>query len=357
MNENDDLMDDFASYMEARSRKKREEVVAAKVTLTEEQNMFNATVGLRIKCGVCGSTHKSSRIDVLPSLKVCVNKLVEKFQQEQRRNYSPDKVFPEWTDENAALMLRLKIVNVIDEAIPNNAVWRATHTKFIKKVRVISERVDETCVREVNADVPMQDILGAADSVEYVHVKLREFHARMVEEQKQSAAKQFEMAGRVGEDLLKWRTIPVEKWKVTNAQGLMYYENAESLPEPRETITVNEEQISDAALFNCFTTISTDRILWQTKDKRVERYIIDVDLWKDGMPALLWNARAQQGYKDYSRRIRRIRHGKPIYGLSFLSTWSGKVYLIHAKPKTVKQLTECEFQMNEIVPRKADKDI
>ncbi len=356
MNENDD-MKDFASYIEARARKKHAEAKSSATAgrpITEEENLFNATLGLRIKCGVCGATHKSSRVDILPGLKVCINKLVATIKEEERKSYHSDgKLYAQWTDEWKALKLRASTTNVIDKMRPDNAVWLATHRKFIAKVDAVVERVNETLVRDINGDVPMEEILGAPSSVEYVRLKLKDFKVRTEQEQADSHAKQVEMAGVIGKTLREWRTLPPETWKVGEKENLYGYDENSGVALPVGYLTINKDRISAESLQRCFPTVSTYGILWQAKPKEIQEYMIDVGLWKDGMPALLWTARAQQGFKHRTRRSRMTKHGKPVYGITFISTWSGKVYIMHGTPKTVE--SAIQTQRHEIVLKKEDK--
>lgn len=295
-------------------------------------------------------------MDVLPSLKMCVNKIVETFQTEERQSYNDgSKLYPKWTTEHTALMLRHSIRNVIDNMLPRNAIWTATHRKFLAKVNEVATRLNETLVRDINADVPMQEILGAPNSVDFVRLKLKEFKARVDQEEAESRTKQLEMAGDTGRTLMEWRTLPPEEWKVSGASVLAHYEEHNGSGAPIANIIINKERIGVNSLRGCFASVSTNDLFWQAKPKAVGEYVLDVDLWKDKMPALLWTVRAQQGYKRMSRRLS-VRHGKPVYGITLLSTWGGKVYLVHGYPKTVKEATNDGYERHEIVLKKTDKD-
>jgi hypothetical protein len=344
-------MKDFADFIAARARKKSTDKAAPeapKAGLTEEENAFNASVGLRIKCGVCGAMHRSSRVDVLPSLKSCIAQIVETFKKEQQKSYYSEdqKLFPTWNKDQTVLLLRYTVRNYIDAITPSDPLWTATHKKFLKDVTDVKKRIAEIFLREINADVSMSDILGASNSVAYVRLKLDEFQKRTIAEQAESDTKQFDMAGEIGRDLKNWRKLPLETFKVDNVAEKHNYENVERVPRAVESVTVNGVRLGDSSLLGSFDVPSLHNVLWHTKSRHVERYVIDLGL-VNKFPALLWSLRAQQGYKERRRR-RYSKHGKPEFGITVLSTWMRKHYLVHGMPRNVKAAEDCT--MTEIVP-------
>jgi hypothetical protein len=354
----DDLKD-FEGFIKDRARKKRTEPEEVPAALTEEANMFNASVGLRIKCGVCGTMHKSSRVDLLPALAACITKIVD----DQRRNYRYEsRSALEWTSRDhetgvpTALRMTYKITNAVTALIPKNPVWSATHAKFMEKVTERIGRIDDMYERGMVESVPVSDILGAPNSFQYVKDAVKRFDGRATAEQETSNRNQIEDAGDLGKDLMRWRELAVEGWKIDRKVPLSKYTEKYGIAVPIGSVAINGQQIDSMRLLGSFRTISTDRMIWDARNKSQMSYVLDVDLWK-GTPALLWTVRAQQGYKE-SRRRRRYNsgttHGAPIIGMTFLSLWTEKVYIVHGTPATVAGAID--FDRHEIVTKKTDSE-
>lgn len=325
MNENE-LLEDFGDFIAQRARKKIDKDVTPAAesaqVIDHEANSFNATIGLEFKCGVCMKLHRSSSPSAIAKTRACISKLKKKLRNELYTT--------EWSDDNESIIFSDQIDNHVEKIIPGNAVFVATHKKFVGSLEPICNRINELFVRDITKTIQSREALATENPSEYVMNQRRDFKDFFRKENNKSKDEQYKFIGSLHEDLKNWVTIRPEKMKVKITHKNHAFSRSSSV-QAIGHITVNDDVIYHTEIARSFATVRISDAIWNSNHKDdVFSYVIDVGLWSDGFPAMLWTTRTVHGYNSNARsRSERMKRAKVVSGIMLFSTWDRRVFIVH----------------------------
>lgn len=344
-----DLIKDFNDFLDERARKKTPNApVAAKEATNAESNAFNAAMGLKFKCGLCEGNHRTATQGALNKISACGRKL-KRLSESYIGGSS-------WSNDYRTIKLETVTSDHLDDMVPNNALFRATHPKLMKAVAKLSDRIQEQYVRTITTTVQVVEVLGAPRPVEYLKQRVAEHDKTYAEANMQLAEEQKAFAGPVYEQLKNYLTLKPEKVKIEKKyQETKFYREEDALAIDR--VHFSGDYVGITQLADSFQTLDISRALFVSHPKHeIMNYVLDVDIWKDGYPAMIWTSRVLSGYNDRARgQHNKEKNAKVMFGVTLFSTWDRRVFILNqrhvARVEAVK-----EESLTEVVMPKDERD-
>lgn len=312
-----------------------------KVNATEE-NLFSASVGFAFKCGVCGKAHKSSLLEKVQSLKLCIKRVVKRFggpvQVYRNKRYVKShgdiepsyghgvKFLPE-PEVAETIRFSYKTANAFTSIRPTSLAFATMYPKLDARFTEFSNRLNAVLAREFVEEVSVKEALGAPSTIKYIENRQEAFKQRAEAEAERVRLEQEALDPEVYTLAREWHTRKPEKFRVGDIERghselKEWFQKRAPNVEPVRRVKINGKTLDSGTIIGWFNTLDAAPVWDAYRTGTAEKVLFDFGV-VDGFPAISWG---MVGCREFPRKHNR-REYKGLTVLNFVTLWGGKTFM------------------------------
>lgn len=308
-----------------------------------ERNLFQSSMGLSFKCGVCDKQHRSSITEKVKGLSACIYRIMKAFggKEHEKGNvrwvpvYGKNDInstgistefLPKDTPEEAeTVRFSYRQFNEFRDKVPSSSFFRAMCPAATKKMLAFSQRLDETLNRVIVEDIDFKEILGAPDSIAYLKARRSAFIERAKKEFEKLAEEQRAADPEMFRYAANWRDIRPEKFNVKTEESgfdsrIKWHSRRSPLAEPIKELTLNRARFSADDVIGQFKTFGGGPFWTPLPCGSTRKVLFDLGL-VNKYPAISWGLISARSMGN--NKHREVKGYVASGFVNFVTLWNG----------------------------------